>query len=88
MKKILVPVDFTDLSEKVTEKAAFLCEMAGAAMVLLHVTDKSSDKASAQAKLNDKAARIKSKYHFECESKVREGSLQPDGLDLTGSYFR
>jgi len=77
-KKILVPVDFTGLSEKVTEQAAFLCEMAGASMVLLHITDKSSDSVSAQVKLNKKAGEISSKYHFHCAGKVREGSIFKD----------
>jgi len=78
MKKILVAIDFTGLSEKVTEKAAFLCEMAGASMVLLHITDKSSEKHAAQAQLDEKARMINSKYHIHCESIVREGSIYKD----------
>jgi len=78
MKKILVPIDFTDLSEKVTEKAAFLCEMAGASMVLLHVTDKASEKIPARARLDEIAGKISSKYHIECEKKIREGSIFKD----------
>jgi nucleotide-binding universal stress UspA family protein len=78
MKKILVPVDFTELSGKVTEQAAFLSSISGSAMVLLHIAEKSSELAAAKAKLIERAGEISSKYKITCESKVREGSIYKD----------
>ena len=77
-KKILVPVDFTGLSDKVTEQAAFISSKSESAMVLLHIADRSSDLIAAKARLNEKAAEISSKHHIICESKIREGSIYKD----------
>lgn len=74
-KKILVPLDFTELSDKVIEQAAFLSNTSGLAMVLLHIADRSEDLASVKEKFANKAIQASVKYNVTCESKVREGSI-------------
>ena len=74
-KKILVPVDFTELSEKVIEQAAILGRASGSPLVLFHITDRPADLASAKAKLAEKASEASIKYKVTCESLVREGSI-------------
>jgi nucleotide-binding universal stress UspA family protein len=74
-KKILVPVDFTKLSDKVIEQAAFLGNASGSDLVLFHCTDRSADLAAVRAKLTDKAVKASLKYNVTCDSKVLEGSI-------------
>ncbi len=76
--KILVPVDFTELSDKVIEQSAMIAKKAGADLVLLHITDKESEIASDEAKLRVKAGSSTSKYHVSCEGKVRRGNIYKD----------
>jgi nucleotide-binding universal stress UspA family protein len=76
--KILVPVDFTELSDKVIEQAAVLGQTSGAALVLLHIAAKAADIASLSAKLAAKAEETINKFKVNCESKVREGSIYKD----------
>jgi nucleotide-binding universal stress UspA family protein len=78
IKKILVPVDFTELSDKVIEQAAFISSASGSDLVLLHIADRSSDLASASVKLAHKAEETAHKYNVNCESYVREGSIYKD----------
>lgn len=78
MKKILVPVDFTELSDKVIEQAAKLSSKSGDALVLLHITSKASEVRPAIEKLGFKAAVTASIYKIKCESIVREGSIFKD----------
>jgi nucleotide-binding universal stress UspA family protein len=73
--KILVPVDFTGLSDKVIEQAAFICRTSGSALVLLHIAEREEDLASLTFKIANKAAEASSQYELNCESKVREGSI-------------
>jgi nucleotide-binding universal stress UspA family protein len=77
-KKILVPVDFTGLSDKVIEQAAFIGSTSGSALTLLHITERSADIPSVKAKLAEKAAEASSKFKVICESKVIEGSIFKD----------
>jgi nucleotide-binding universal stress UspA family protein len=77
-KKILVPVDFTELSDKVIEQAALLSSASGSAMVLFHIAERSPDLASSAEKLNFKAGVISSKYKVDCIGKVIEGSIFKD----------
>jgi nucleotide-binding universal stress UspA family protein len=74
-KKILVPVDFTKLSDKVIEQAAIFSSTADSDLVLLNVADKSEDLASVKAKLAGKAIKASIKYNVTCDSTVREGSI-------------
>lgn len=74
-KKILVPVDFTKLSDKVIEQAAIFSNTAGSELVLLNVADKSADLASIKVKLAGKAIKASIKYNVSCDSIVREGSI-------------
>ena len=75
MKKILVPIDFTRLSDKVIEQAAVLSLASDASLVLLHCTEKSADLASIGVKLADKAVKASKKYNVSCDSKLIEGSI-------------
>jgi nucleotide-binding universal stress UspA family protein len=74
-KKILVPVDFTKLSDKVIEQAALFSSLSDSAMVLLHLVDKSADKDTLALKLTRKAVGASVKYNVTCDSKIREGSI-------------
>jgi nucleotide-binding universal stress UspA family protein len=73
--KILVPVDFTELSDKVIEQAAFVSSTSGSALVLLHIAERTEDLAYLTVRLANKAAEAASRYKVDCESKVREGSI-------------
>lgn len=78
MKKILVPVDFTELSEKVIEQAAFLCSKSNSVLVLFHIAEKPSEIAAHELKIQGKAAATASKYQITCESLVKAGSIFKD----------
>lgn len=74
-KKILVPVDFTELSEKVIEQATLICAKTGLGMVLLHIVKHEKDKEPAWLKLEEINGRIKNSHAVSCETKVRLGSI-------------
>ena len=74
-KKILVPVDFTKLSDMVIKQAALLSTISDSVMVLLHIADKSANHASLSAALTEKAIAASKKYNVTCDSIIREGSL-------------
>jgi len=74
-KKILAPVDFTELSDKVIEQAAYLSGISGSALVIFHIAERSADLAYLTEKLAEKAAETSLKYKVNCESKVKEGSI-------------
>jgi nucleotide-binding universal stress UspA family protein len=83
-KKILVPVDFTKLSDKVIEQAAFVSSASDSDLVFLHIADRSDDLASAKDKLAHKAVKASVKYNVTCDSKVREGSIFKEIQDEAG----
>jgi nucleotide-binding universal stress UspA family protein len=72
---ILVPVDFTELSGKVIEQAAFIAVKSGSALVLLHIADKAAEIPAFSEELSKKASEISLKYGLNCRSIVREGSI-------------
>jgi nucleotide-binding universal stress UspA family protein len=76
--KILVPVDFTGLSDKVIEQAAVFAKKSGSSLVLMHITDKSSELAVLQSRLGIKADLASVKFRVPCEYKVRQGSIFKD----------
>jgi len=78
MKRILVPVDFTELSDTVIEQAVFIGKRSNTAIVLFHIADKSSELDALTAKLALKASETSNQYGIECESLVREGSIFKD----------
>jgi nucleotide-binding universal stress UspA family protein len=73
--KILVPVDFTKLSDKVIEQAAILGIASSSDLVLLHCADRSADLATIRVKLAEHARKASVKYNVTCDSKVLEGSI-------------
>jgi len=73
--KILVPVDFTGLSDKVIEQAAILSSKSDSIMVLIHIAEKSADFATLTVELTKKAVAASFQYNVTCDSKVREGSI-------------
>jgi nucleotide-binding universal stress UspA family protein len=73
--KILVPIDFTRLSDKVIEQAAILSTASNADLVLLHCTDRSDDLDSVRVKIAEKAKKASVKYNVTCDSKVVGGSI-------------
>jgi nucleotide-binding universal stress UspA family protein len=73
--KILVPIDFTRLSDKVIEQAAILGTSSDADLVLLHCTDRSDDLDSVRVKIAEKAKKASVKYNVTCDSKVVGGSI-------------
>jgi nucleotide-binding universal stress UspA family protein len=74
-KKILAPVDFTEVSDKVIEQAAYLSSISGSDLVIYHIAERSADIASLTVKLAEKASETSLKYKVNCESKVKEGSI-------------
>lgn len=75
LKKILVPVDFTRLSDKVIEQASIFSITANADLVLFHCAEKSADVDSVKVKLATKAINASKKYNISCNSKVVAGSI-------------
>lgn len=74
-KKILVTVDFTELSEKVARQAAVIGSETGAGLVLLHVTEHTNQQEPALIRLKEITKALSEKYGVDCEGKVRSGSI-------------
>lgn len=89
-KKILVPVDFTRLSDKVIEHAATIGMRAGSDLVLLHCADRSADLDTLKIKLAEKAVKASRKFNITCDSKVRTGNIYtaiPEEADDSSYYL-
>ncbi|HNQ83359.1 MAG TPA: universal stress protein, partial [Bacteroidales bacterium] len=89
-KKILVPVDFTRLSDKVIEHAATIGIRAGSDLVLLHCADRSADLDTLKIKLAEKAVKASRKFNITCDSKVRTGNIFtaiPEEADDSSYYL-
>jgi nucleotide-binding universal stress UspA family protein len=80
LKKLLVPVDFTPLSEKVIEQAALLSQKSGADLILLHIAEKQGELAAIGLKMREIAIETAAKFKINCEGKVRTGSIYKDIL--------
>ena len=78
MKKILVPIDFTELSDQVLEQAALFGRKTDATLVLLHVSDKANDMELLKSRLAFKAIATKDRFGIKCEGLVRTGSIFRD----------
>lgn len=74
-KKILVPVDFTELSGKVIKQAAMISIRTGMGMQLLHVVKHDQEKAEALIRLSNLSDDCVSVHSVSCGSKVRTGSI-------------
>lgn len=73
-EKILVPVDFTDLSNKAVEQAVIISKKTGLGITLFHVLD-SKSKPEATDELATKADFIHKSEEIDCDSKTMEGSI-------------
>lgn len=74
MKNILVPVDFSEVTETVTRTAVSLARTTGSGIRLLHVKHARS-KPDVDDKLHQLAASIVSNESVSCDVVVREGSV-------------
>jgi len=74
-EKILVPIDFTDLSEKVIEQASLISARSGLQMVLLHVVKSDNEKEEARMKMEEFVANHSSPEVSASEILVRAGSI-------------
>jgi len=74
-KRILVPVDFTELSEKVVEQAVAIGKKTNLPITLLHIVTKSADISEKSDLLNKLTVETAKKYSISCVGKIREGSI-------------
>jgi nucleotide-binding universal stress UspA family protein len=77
-KKILVPVDFTELSDQVIDQAAEIGKSSGKGLVFFHLSEKASHIPEDTKALTLKANEVSEKSGVVCESKVVEGSIFKD----------
>jgi len=74
-KPILVPWDFSEISDFALQHAVKFSSTIKADIVLAHIVKKSSDIPEAQTKLDEIAAQTKKKYGVLPKTAIREGSI-------------
>jgi nucleotide-binding universal stress UspA family protein len=79
-KKILVPVDLTQSSDKVAACAAAIAVTADMGISLLHVQRSHSD-AAANDQLKLMAARLESDFSVTCDYSVKDGNIHAEILN-------
>jgi nucleotide-binding universal stress UspA family protein len=77
-KRILVPTDFTKVSDTAIEHALLVAGTIDAGILILHVIDNKKQIAEARLKLNALQERIASESNIEIETMVRIGSIFED----------
>ncbi|MEN9638526.1 MAG: hypothetical protein RLZZ262_394 [Bacteroidota bacterium] len=77
-KRILVPTDFTKVSDTAIEHALLVAGTIDAGILILHVIDNKKQIAEARMKLNALQERISSESKIEIETMVRIGSIFED----------
>jgi len=77
-KRILVPTDFTKVSDTAIEHALLVASTIDAGILILHVIDNKKQIAEARLKLNALQERIASESTIEIETAVRIGSIFED----------
>lgn len=74
-RKILVPYDYTELSDYAVNHAVVIAKVVEADIVLLHVIKDLSDEANDNKRLNDVAEAFIQKYGVHVEIKIRPGVI-------------
>lgn len=77
-KRILVPTDFTKVSDTAIEHALLVAGTIDAGILILHVIDNKKQIAEARLKLNALQERIATESNIEIETMVRIGSIFED----------
>lgn len=77
-KRILVPTDFTKVSDTAIEHALLVAGTIDAGILILHVIDNKKQIAEARLKLNALQERIATESKIEIETMVRIGSIFED----------
>ena len=72
-RKILVPYDYSELSEYAVKHAVILAKIIEGEIVLLHIIKELTDEAGDTKKLKEVADGIKNKYGVNVEIKIRPG---------------
>lgn len=72
---ILVPWDFTEVTENALQHAVKLSSYLKNKIQLIHIVKTAKQKEEAENKLNQDIERLTAKYHINLEPVVREGSL-------------
>lgn len=74
-RKILVPYDYTELSDYAVNYAVLISKTVEASLVLLHIVKDISDELEETKKLQVVADAVKQKYGIEIEVKIRAGVI-------------
>ncbi|MBN1115889.1 MAG: universal stress protein [Bacteroidales bacterium] len=72
-RKILVPYDYTELSEYAVKYAVLIAKIVETELVLLHVIDELNEEAEHHKRLEEVAKAITAKYGVKVEVKIRAG---------------
>lgn len=75
-RKILVPYDYTDLSDSAIKHAVTLAKIIEADLVLLHIIKDLTDEAADTKRLKDVADSITAKYGVHVDIKIRAGVVR------------
>jgi nucleotide-binding universal stress UspA family protein len=75
-RKILVPYDYTELSEYAVKHAVIIAKIVEADLVLLHIVNDITDEANDTKRLRDVADSFASKYGVNVEIKIRPGVVR------------
>jgi len=74
-KPILIPTDFTVVTQYAIESAAPFAKKSNAGIVLLHIVKKSSDIPEAIVKVESEAEKLSKEYGVPMQGIVREGTI-------------
>lgn len=78
MKKLLVPVDFTEASQNAMSHALSLAKVMGASVLALHVVENKDDAQPKHAKLNEMCAELSQTHGIEVKGIIRVGNIFED----------
>ncbi len=75
---ILVPTDFSPAADVASKHAVLLANIFDGKIVFLHITNKPSEQASAESKMDQYIKGIESSHSVKCEGVVKTGSIFED----------
>ncbi len=78
LNQFLIPTDFTAAAECALNHAVSVAKVVNAEVTLLHIIEKNSDRARAQAKLDEVIRDVKEKQNVTVNSVVKEGNIFDD----------